>query len=438
MNKMVEMNVKKLVLTMSLPIIISMLIQALYNVVDSIFLSLISEKALSAVTFCFPVQTMIIAVACGTGVGINSLIARYLGQKNLNFAKIIANHGLFLSVINGLVFGVFGLFASNWFLSLFVSDSEIIMMGNQYLVICTTLSISVFVQITYERIMQATGNAFYNMVIQGLGALLNIILDPIFIFVFKMGVSGAAIATVMGQFFAMFLGIIITKWKINELDISFKGFKIDFSVIKDIYLIAIPAILIYSITSFMTIFMNFILVGFGTVVVTVFGIYFKLSQFLLMAVNGINNAIIPIISFNYGAKQYQRIMEVVYFSLKLTFWIMLMGMLIVWFFPEQLLLLFNADKLMLDIGVSAFRLISLCLIPAGLNIIFCAIMQAVDKSFLSLLITLSRQLLILIPLLYIFMSFWGLNIGWLGFLVTELGCFLFCVLGYQKIIKSFR
>lgn len=436
MNKMGTMEIKKLVLSMSLPIMLSMLIQALYNFVDSMFVARISEDALAAVTLSFPVQTIMIAVACGTGVGINALMSRYLGAKNNKMAQIVANHGVFLSYCNWILFAILGVIGGKWFLGLFINDSNIIAFGNSYIIICTSFSVAVFMMITFERIMQATGNAFYHMVIQGVGAIVNIILDPIFIFSFNLGVAGAAIATVIGQICSMLLGIIITKYKIQEMKISLLFFDLNFKMLLEIYKIGFPAILIHSITSIMTVFMNFILIGFGALVVNVFGIYFKLSQFLLMAVNGINNALIPIISFNYGALLKQRIKDAVNFSLQLSVAIMVVGMLVVWIFPANLLSLFNANDNMFLIGIPALRLISLCFIPMGINIILCASLQSLNKSFVSLVITVCRQIVILLPLAALLMNFFGLEIGWISFGITETFCLILGLYFYHQTINN--
>lgn len=434
MNKMGSMDIKKLVLSMSFPIIVSMLVQALYNIVDSMFVSRISEDALAAVTLSFPIQTIMVAVACGTGVGVNALISRNLGKRKPQCAQNVALHGIFLAIIDGLIFAVFGLVGTKYFLSFFVDQADIIDLGSQYLRICTICSIFVFVQITYERIMQATGHAFYNMIMQGTGAIINIILDYIFIFIFGLGVAGAALATITGQCVAMVLGILITRVKIVEIEIHPSLFSLSVSMIKDILKIGIPAILIQSIMSVMTVLMNAILIPFGTLVVSVFGIYFKLSQFVFMAVNGANNALIPIVSFNYGSHQYDRIKESVHFTLVLTVGIMVLGTIVAWAIPDVLLANFDASQDMLDIGVVAIRHIGLCFLPAGINVILCAALQALNQSKISLMITIARQLVILIPLSYLLMKTLGLEIGWFAFVITETICLGWAVIAYRKTI----
>lgn len=437
-NKMEVMEIKKLVLTMSIPIVISMLVQALYNIVDSMFVARVSEDALAAVTLCSPIQTIMVAVACGTGVGINAMMSRYLGQHQQEKAQSVLCHGLILSVMNGLFFATLGIFGTTFFLKLFTDDLLILQLGKEYLFICTSLSVFVFIQIAYERIMQATGHAFYNMIVQGAGALINIIFDPIFIFGFGLGVKGAAIATVLGQMIAMILGIWITNKKIKEVDVDFKGFSFNWMIIKEIYQIGIPAILIQSIMSFMTVFMNMILIAYGALTVSVFGIYFKLSTFIFMAVNGINNALIPIVSFNFGAHRFDRIVQAVHFSLLLTICIMFAGTCLAWSVPNLLLALFDASKQMLAIGIPAIKVIGLCFVPAGINVILGAALQAMGFSKASLMITLCRQLVFLIPLSYVLMHLFGLETGWSAFVITESLCMLISFVLYKKACSQIQ
>lgn len=433
------MEIKKLIMTMSIPIMISMLVQALYNIVDSMFVAKVSQNALAAVSLCYPIQMIIVAVACGTAVGLNALLSRYLGQKKQYEANQVTLHGILLAVLNWLIFAVIGIFFSRMFLRLFTQDQEILNMGISYMRICTLFSFGVFMQITYERIMQATGNPIYNMVIQGIGALVNIALDPIFIFGLfgfpKLGVTGAAIATVIGQIAAMILGILITQLKIKEVQIHFKQFKFQWQMIKDLYRIAIPAILMQSIMSFMTIFMNMILVAFSEVAVSVFSIYFKLQQFVFMAVNGMINALIPIVSYNYGAKKKERITATISFTLKISSIIMITGMLLFQFFPKELLYLFNAEEEMLSIGVPALRTISYSFVFAGISMILCAIFQALDHGMKSLVITLLRQMILLIPSAYVLAMTFGLNISWWAFPITEIICSCLSLL-FLKIVKT--
>ena len=438
-NKMGTMEVRRLILTMSLPIMISMLVQALYNIVDSMFVARVSEAALAAVSLCYPIQMIMVAVACGTGIGINALLSRYLGEKKREKASQVAMHGLFCAICNWLVFAVIGLFFSEAFLRLFSDDVQIIMMGISYMQICTICSFGVFVQITYERIMQSTGNTIYNMVIQGVGALINIILDPIFIFglgpVPALGTAGAAIATVIGQIVAMFLGIIITQKKIREIQLSVRGFHIDGMLMKAMYRIAIPAILMQSIMSFMTVMMNMILAPFSEMAVSVFSIYYKLQQFVFMAVLGMNNALIPILSYNYGAHQMERIREGIRFALWMSCVIMAIGTVVFQLFPTQLLYLFDAKEAMLSIGIPALRTISISFVFAGISMVLCSVFQALGSPNHSLLVTLLRQMVILLPLAYGFSSAFGLDMCWWSFPITEVLCALLSLYLLRSVQK---
>lgn len=438
-NKMGTMEVRRLILTMSLPIMISMLVQALYNIVDSMFVARVSEAALAAVSLCYPIQMIMVAVACGTGVGINALLSRYLGEKKREKASQVAMHGLFCAICNWLVFAVIGLFFSEAFLRLFSDDVQIIMMGISYMQICTICSFGVFVQITYERIMQSTGNTIYNMVIQGVGALINIILDPIFIFglgpVPALGTAGAAIATVIGQIVAMFLGIIITQKKVREVQLSVRSFHLDGMLMKAMYRIAIPAILMQSIMSFMTVMMNMILAPFSEMAVSVFSIYYKLQQFVFMAVLGMNNALIPILSYNYGANQMERIRESIRFALWMSCVIMAIGTVVFQLFPTQLLYLFDAKETLLSIGIPALRTISVSFVFAGISMVLCSVFQALGSPNHSLLVTLLRQMVILLPLAYGFSSAFGLDMCWWSFPITEVLCALLSLYLLRSVQK---
>lgn len=438
-NKMGTMEVRRLILTMSLPIMISMLVQALYNIVDSMFVARVSEAALAAVSLCYPIQMIMVAVACGTGVGINALLSRYLGEKKQEKASQVAMHGLFCAICNWLVFAVIGLFFSEAFLRLFSDDVQIIMMGISYMQICTICSFGVFVQITYERIMQSTGNTIYNMVIQGVGALINIILDPIFIFglgpVPALGTAGAAIATVIGQIVAMFLGISITQKKVREIQLSVRGFHLDGMLMKAMYRIAIPAILMQSIMSFMTVMMNMILAPFSEMAVSVFSIYYKLQQFVFMAVLGMNNALIPILSYNYGANQLERIREGIRFALWMSCVIMAIGTVVFQLFPTQLLYLFDAKETLLSIGIPALRTISVSFVFAGISMVLCSVFQALGSPNHSLLVTLLRQMVILLPLAYGFSSAFGLDMCWWSFPITEVLCALLSLYLLRSVQK---
>lgn len=439
-NKMGNMNMKKLIVTMSIPVMLSMLIQALYNIVDSMFIAYYSQEGLTAVSLCYPVQMIMVAVACGTGVGVNSLLSRFLGENEKNKANSVAMHGIFLAICNGIVFAVLGFLFAKKFLMFFSNSQQIISMGVSYMRICTLFSFGVFVQITYERIMQSTGNTFYNMVIQGVGAIINIVLDPIFIFGYfglpALGVTGAAIATVIGQIVAMILGMVITQIKIKEIELKIISWRPHKNILKQIYRVGFPAILMQSIMSFMTVFMNVILIPFSALAVTVFSIYYKLQQFIFMAVTGMTNALIPIIAYNYGANHKKRIQEAIGFSLILSAGIMLVGTVAFELFPVDLLYLFDAKTNMLNIGIPALQIISISFVFAGISMVICAIFQAIDQANDSLFITLLRQLIILLPLTWILGNVFGLNMCWWAFPITEVICAIISLYRLKIIQKQ--
>lgn len=426
-NKMGVMEVRRLLLTMSVPIMISMLIQALYNIVDSMFVARISQDALAAVSLCFPVQMLIIAVSCGLGVGLNALLSRRLGQKRREEAGQVALHGLAIALVCAVLTAALGVCLAPSFLSLFSDETAVIEMGVVYMRICTLFSFGVYVQIAYERIMQATGNPIYNMLIQGIGALTNIILDPIFIFglcgVPAMGIAGAAIATVIGQTLAMGIGIIITNRKVHEIEMQLRRFRFQMAIVKEILRIGIPAVIMQSVMSFMTVFINMILASFSTLAISVFSIYYKLQQFAYMAVGGMNNALIPIISYNYGALKKERILQTIRFALLLCTGMMFVAALIFQLFPSALLYLFDADAAMLDIGIPLMRIISLSFLFGGLTMVLCSIFQAVNHGFSSMVITLFRQLVLLVPLTALLAFAFGLDACWWAFVITEALCF---------------
>ena len=439
-QKMEYMDIKKLVLNMSFPIVISMVIQALYNIVDSIFVAMISPQALTAVSLCYPVQTIIIAFACGTAVGFNTLLSRFLGEKRYADANNTVMHGMLLSIFNWLLFAMLGILFSNAFLKCYTSDAKILEMGNSYIRICTIFSFGVFIQITYERIMQATGNAIYNMVMQSLGAIANIILDPIFIFGYfglpALGVTGAAIATVIGQTLGMFCGYLLAKYRVDDLEVKIGNFKFDRSIIINIYRVGIPAIIMQSILSFMTVFMNLILAPFSELSISVFSIYYKLQNFMNMAVLGVSNALIPILSYNFGAKRNDRVKDAVRFSLFLSIGIMIIGTIVFELFPYSLMGLFCSNDQMYVLGIPCLRIISLSFVFSGINMILCSCLQALNHPNESLIITSLRQLILLIPLTYVLAHTFGLDVAWFSFVVTECICALFAFLFWHRLEKE--
>lgn len=439
-NKMGVMPINRLLITMSLPMIISMLVQALYNVIDSVFVAQLGEKALAAVSLAFPVQNLMIAVAAGTGVGINALLSRNLGEKNFKGANLAARNGIFLGILSYLIFAVFGLFFSHFYFTTQVSDPVIIRYGTDYLFVCTVFSFGIFLQVTFERLMQSTGRTFYNMITQGTGAILNIILDPIFIFglfgVPKLGVMGAAIATVIGQIAAMILNYYYNKKKNIELDIRMKHFRPHGETIKTIYQVGVPSILMQSIGSVMTFGMNKICLMFSHTAVSVFGVYFRLQSFIFMPVFGLTNGLIPIVAYNYGAQNKKRITDSIRLAGFIAVGIMLVGLVIFQTLPKQLLGLFNASEGMLEIGVPALRVISLSFLFAGYGIIVSSAFQALGNGVYSLIVSMARQLIVILPAAYILARFFGLSAMWFCFPLAEIVSVVLCTVLFRRIYRQ--
>ena len=439
-NKMGTMPVGKLLMNMSLPIIISMLVQAMYNIIDSIFVAQINENALTAVSLAFPIQCLMIAVGAGTGVGINALLSRSLGEKNFDRANKTAVNGIFIIALSYIAFAVFGLFFSELFFKTQSTDMQIIRYGDKYLSICCTFSIGLFMQMTFERLLQATGKTFYTMITQGTGAIINIILDPILIFGLlgapKLGIAGAALATIIGQCVGACLAIYFNFTKNHEIHISFKKFKPDFYIIKVIYQVGIPSIIMQSIGSVMTYGMNKILMGFSGTAVSVFGVYFKLQSFIFMPVFGLNNGFIPIVAYNYGARNKKRIIDVTKIAVGIAVTIMLIGLAVFQLFPEKLLMLFNASDDMIAIGKVALRTISLSFMFAGFCIIVGSVFQALGNGMYSLIISFARQIVIILPAAYILSKTVGLDGVWFSIPLAEIGSVLLTVLFFRQIYKD--
>lgn len=431
------MPIPKLIVTMSLPIVISMLVQALYNIIDSIFVAQINENALTAVSLVFPVQNLMIAIAVGTGVGINALLSRNLGEKNFEDANLAARNGLFLALISSVFMALIGILASKTFFTMQTQEPQIIQYGTQYMTIITVLSIGIFMGITLERLLQATGRTFYTMLTQGLGAIINIILDPIMIFGLlgfpRLGVAGAALATVTGQFIALFLSLYFNIRKNPDININMKGFRPNKRVIGSIYQVGVPAIIMQAIGSVMVFGMNKILLMFSSTATAVFGIYFKLQSFIFMPIFGLNNGIIPIIAYNYGARNKKRILSSVNLGITISVSIMFLGVLLFQLFPAQLLGFFDASEHMLEIGVPALRIISLCFIPAGYSILVGSVFQSLGNGTYSLFISVARQLLVILPVAFFLAKVFGLHMVWWAIPSAEIVSFTMSVLLYRRI-----
>lgn len=424
-NKMGTMPVRKLLLTMAWPAILSMTINALYNVVDSVFVSRVSEDALTAVSIANPVQMMIIALAVGSGVGINSLIARRLGAKNQEEADKAASTSIRIGLFNYLIFLIVGLFLTIPFVSNYAEEGTYIFdAARQYLSIVCIGSCFVNIQVVIEKVLQSTGNMIAPMCCSLTGAIVNIVLDPILIFGMfgmpEMGVAGAAIATITGQFFGMLVGVIIMIKGEHMVAIKLKGFKLDWKVVGDIYKVGFPSIIMQSIASVMVIFYNMILVAYSTTAVAVLGIYFKIQSFVFMPVFGLNQGAMPIMGYNYGARNKERLMKTYKEAFKVALIVMTLGTLLFHLFPHQLLTIFDASDEMLEIGIPALRLISLCFIPAAFGIITGTLFQGTGHGMLSLYCSLIRQLFGILPLAYVLIRVGGITLSWASFPLAEL------------------
>lgn len=431
------MPINKLLITMSLPMVISMLVQAMYNIVDSIFVSMISQAALTAVSMAFPVQNLIIAVSAGTCVGVNALLSRSLGEKNQENADLAAVNGVFLAVLGFAAFAVFGIFGAEIFFKSQTDNPEIIRMGTQYLQICCVFSFGIFGEMMFERILQSTGRTFFSMITQGTGAIINIFLDPVLIFGLagfpKLGIQGAAAATVFGQIVAMVMALMFNITKNHDVHIRFRGFAPNGRIIRLIYSVGVPSIIMQSIGSVMTFGMNKILIGFSETAVAVFGVYFKLQSFIFMPIFGLNNGMIPIVAYNYGARSRKRIMSTVRISIGLAVSIMLIGLVIFQLFTPDLLLLFQADENMLAIGVPALRIISLSFLFAGYCIIVGSVFQAMGNGVYSLIISVARQLVCILPLAWFFAREFGLHAVWYAIPLAEIVSVVLSTVMFRKI-----
>lgn len=445
-NKMGIMPIGKLVFNMSLPMMVSMMVQALYNIVDSIFVAKLSENALTAVSLAFPLQTLLIAVATGTGVGMNALLSKSLGEKDFKKANKTATNAAFIYAVSYIIFLILGFTVVKPFYRSQVgsADAEIMTMGVDYLSTVMIFSFGIFTQVFFERLLTSTGRTIFSMTSQLSGAVTNIILDPILIFGMfgapKMGVTGAAVATVIGQCVA---GLVAgtCNHKFNyEVRFQFKGFKPDFKIIGTIYAVGIPSIIMQSIGSVMTYCMNRILIEFSSTATDVFGVYFKLQSFFFMPVFGLNNGITPIIAYNYGARQRKRMVKTIKVSLATAFCLTFIGFVLFESIPQALLGLFNASDDMLKIGVPALRTIGVHYLIAWFCIIAGTVFQALGKAVFSMVVSIMRQLVVLVPAAYLLAKFGGLHMVWWSFPIAEVMSFIvsltFLIKIWNDIIKD--
>ncbi len=438
-NKMGTMPMTKLIFSMSLPAIFSMTIQAMYNIVDSIYIGQYDLDGLTAMSFAFPLQMLLVAVTVGTAIGVNSLISRKLGEKDYEQANSAASHGLITCVFSYIIFLVLGLIAVTPFMNAYSNNEKIVEYGVQYLTIVLCFSIFSIIQVMIEKTLQATGNMIFPMFCQLIGAVVNIIFDPIFIFgvgfIPEMGVLGAAIATVFGQFCGMLFGVIVLICKKHDVKISFRNFKFDINSIKNIYAVGFPSIIMQSIGSVMIIGLNAILSA-SEASVTVLGIYYKLQSFVFMPCFGLNQGVMPIIGYNYGARNKKRLYSALKRGIIIAVVIMTIGTILMWTIPDLLLSMFGGTAEIMDIGVSALRIISLCFIPAAAGILLTTLFQAVGKGIRSLIMSFCRQLVILLPTAFILSKIFGLSAVWFAFPIAEFFALLLAIGFLVNLVKG--
>lgn len=444
-NKMGVMPMGRLVVSMSFPIMVSMLIQSLYNIVDSIFVAKINEAALTAAGISYSAQILQIAIAVGTGVGMNSAASRFLGAGNSQKANEAASAGLVLTVSSSLIFVLWGIFLTRPFIQMFSNDAEIVAYGTEYLRICQIFSTGIFLGTYFQRLLQATGRTFLSMLAQLAGALINLILDPLLIFgigIFpEMGITGAALATVIGQWSAAVIGLILNLVQNREIEISLIKYKPTLESISIIYKVGVPTMLVQAFGSLMLAAMNIILIAYSSTAVAFFGVYFKLQSFLFMPMNGLGQGVLPIVGFNFGAKNFDRIKQAVKYSLIIGCILGVVGTLVFMVFAKELLILFSASEIMLEIGVPALRIISVIFAFSSATMVIGYIISGLGSGVVNMLATALRQLIILLPFACLFGKLIGLEAVWFAFWVSEsIACFyaVFSLRTRLKTIKKFE
>lgn len=434
------MPVNQLLISMSLPMVMSMLVQALYNVVDSIFVSRINENALTAVSLAFPIQSLMIAVAAGTCVGINAVLSRSLGEKDYDKVNKSACNGIIIMALSYLLFLLIGIFGAGFFYRSQTQDAEIVQFGIDYLTVICSCSFGIFAQFTFEKLLQATGKTFYTMITQGAGALINIILDPVLIFGLgglpEMGVKGAAVATVIGQVIAGLLAFYFNHKKNEDVKLRKKDMRLNGDIVKQIYVIGIPSMIMQAIGSVMTYGMNRILLTFSSTAAAVFGVYFKLQSFVFMPVFGMNNGLVPILAYNYGAGKKDRFIKTVKLGIMYAVIIMLLGLAVLNIIPATLLKLFDASEAMIAIGVPALRTISISFLFAGFGIICSTVFQALGNAVYSMIVSIARQLAVLLPAAYLLSLTGSVNNVWWAFPIAEVVSFLVTVFFMCRIYRN--
>ena len=438
------MPVNRLLITMSVPMMLAMLVQALYNVVDSVFVSQLSEDALNAVSLAFPVQNIMIALAVGTGVGVNALLSKSLGEQDAKRANSTAEHGVLLAAITCVVFMVLGtLLARPFYMVQVANEPVIVEYGTQYMQICSLFSAGIFMEVMFERLLQSTGRTMYTMFTQGVGAVFNIIFDPLLIFGIgpfpRLEVAGAAVATVMGQFVAAILAILFNHFRNHDIKLSLKGFRFDGWIVRRIYMVGAPSIIMNAIGSLMVFGMNQILLTFTKTATAVLGVYFKVQSFVFMPIFGLNNGMVPIIAYNYGARKKDRLLKTVKLGVLYAVLIMVVGLVVMQTIPDKIFLLFQADENMLSIGVPALKIISLSFVFVGYCVVASATFQALGEGVQSMIVSIVRQLVVLLPAAWLLAKLGDVNLVWYSFPIAELAsltlCTVFLVRTYRKLIK---
>ena len=439
-NIMGTMEINPLLVKLSVPMMISMLVQALYNVVDSVFVSHVSESALTAVSLAFSLQNVMIAVGVGTGVGVNAMLSKSLGEKNQSRANATAKNGIFLSLCSFVVFLVIGLTCMKPYFYAQTSDAAIAQQGIQYLSVCCIFSLGLFTQTMGEKLLAATGRTHLSMISQLVGAVVNIILDPIFIFGYcgeaLSGTTGAAVATVIGQFCGAGMTLFFNLNRNPDIQISFKGFRPSAKAIGRIYTVGLPSIAMQCVGSLMTFGMNLILMAFSATAVAVFGVYFKLQSFVFMPIFGLNNGMVPIVSYNYGAASLPRVKRTIKLTICTAMAIMAVGCLIFQLFPQQLLMFFNASEEMLSIGSVALRIISVSFVLAGFDIIAGSVCQAIGNPLYSLITSVCRQLVVLLPVAWLLSHTGVLTLVWLAFPISELVSLVLSAIFLRRTMRA--
>lgn len=437
-NDMEEMDLKKLSIKMSIPMVISMISLALYNLIDSIFVSNIGTEALTAISLSYPIQAIIIAIALGTGIGINSLISRKLGEKEEDTVQNVALHGILLMIITYIIIAVFGGTLLEKLFMIFTQDKLIVSYAVDYLSICLFFSFGVLFQILFEKISEAFGKTVYSMVIQFSGAVINLILDPILIYGLlgmpALGVKGAAIATVIGQISGMCIGLILLKK--NCISFSLKSFKYSFKIIKDIFSVGLPSIISESMAAFVTLILNKLLISFSDFAVPLWGIYNKVQSFIFMIVYGFNYGMIPIVGYNYGAKKYDRMKQTIKIFVVYAEIVMTIGVVIFMFFGKTIFNIYGAEQGIVDIGINALRILSLGFLFAGISLVLSSVFQAIGKGIYSLIIFVLRQLIINIPIICLLQNYLDVNTVWYVFVVSEISAMIVSIILYKRESKK--